>query len=193
METTKHWDYYKCYEHSFSQVFTLCIHLFGTCLGVTFLHHRYKYIQIYQIPLKMFSKWFYQITLPQSGYEKSSFSPITSTNHIQYLSSALSFHSHCWHLIISTFSHHLLSLLPPIKIILHIVIPFIFVKYISEHSSLFLKIINVASFLQIIAPQHYQLLPPQLSYPIFPSDAATLHKYAPNSPTATCLHVLLTF
>lgn len=54
-------------------------------------------------------------------------------------------HSHCRYLIISKlvslFSSFLLSLLPPIQTILHILTQFIFLKYISKHTNLLLKIL----------------------------------------------------
>lgn len=44
METTKCRDSYKCDDHSYTHVFILHIHLFGTYLGVTLLGHK---VQIY--------------------------------------------------------------------------------------------------------------------------------------------------
>ena len=44
---------------------------------------RYKYIQIHCIMLNRFSKWSYQLTLPQSVFENCSFSVTVGTNHIQ--------------------------------------------------------------------------------------------------------------
>lgn len=56
-----------------------------------------------------------------------------------------------------------------------------FLKCILKHSHQFLEILKVPSYLQRIPSQHYQLLP-QLSYPLFQSNAATMHECA-KTPT----------